>query len=64
MEVDEERADVESKDEGDGPLEACGDVFILFEVGDGEDDCEGDFDEDKDEFNPEGEPENAVLTEV
>ncbi len=63
-EVDEEREDVKGEDEGDRPLEAGGDVFSFFEVGDAEDDGEDDFDEDKDEFDPEGESENAVLTEI
>jgi len=60
--IDEEREDVECEDECDGPFENCSCIVFVLEIGSAECDCEDHFDEDEGEFDPEGDPEDAVFS--
>lgn len=63
-EVHEETQDVEEEDERDDPFQDGGGVVLALCLEDAECGCEGDFDEDEGEFDPEAVPQDAVVAEM
>lgn len=63
-EVNDEAPDVEDVDERDGPFDNGGAVVVSLVSKDAESDCEGDFDEDEGELDPEGGSEDALVAVV
>lgn len=61
QQVNEKRERIEREDERDGPFETCGDVVMFLPGGNGEGDCERDFEQDEGELDPEGDAEDGVL---
>lgn len=63
--VDKEGEDIEGEDEGNDPFEYRRDILVAFgEGGANEDGGEEDFNDDEEEFHPEGGTQDAVLTKV
>ena len=64
QQIHKEGEDVEGEDEGDDPFENGPDVLLAVKGGGDEDDREDNLHDDEDEFEPEGEAQDAVLAEV
>ena len=64
QQIDKEGQDVKGEDEGDDPFEYGSHILPAVEGGDDEDDGEDYLDDDEDEFEPEGEAQDAVLAEM
>ena len=59
--IDDEAQDVKGKDKSNDPLEHGRDVFVFGKVERGKGNGEHELDQDKREFGPEGDAEDAVL---
>ena len=64
QQIHKEGKDIEREDEGDDPFENGRDVWLTVEGGGSEDDGEDDLHYDEEEFEPEGEAQDAVLAEM
>ena len=64
QQIHKECQDIKGEDERDDPFEDGRYILPVIKRGADEDGSKGNFDEDKGEFKPEGEAQDAVLTEV
>jgi hypothetical protein len=64
QEIDDEAPDIENVDQRDDPLEDGADVVMADFLCDAEYYREGNFSQDEEEFDPEGDAQDAMLAEV